>query len=202
MELSLTQFITLDGVYQAPGGPQEDPSGGFAHGGWSAPYGDEDFGTFMTEVFEQVDAFLLGRRTYEIFAGYWPQVTDPTNPIATTLNSLPKYVVSTHLASAGWGPAEVLRGDLVKEVTALKERPGRELQIHGSGNLAQGLLAAGLIDTMRLLTFPVLLGTGKRLFTEDVQPTGFDVTDSRTTASGVVIAIYRNAGAPKYGSLA
>ncbi|MFD0363928.1 dihydrofolate reductase family protein [Nocardia sp. GCM10030253] len=200
MELSLTQFVTLDGVYQAPGGPREDPSGGFTHGGWSAPFGDDDFGAFMVEVFEQVDAFLLGRRTYEIFAGYWPKITDPTDPIATKLNSLPKYVVSTHLGNAAWSPVEVLRGDLVEEVTALKERRGRELQVHGSGNLAHSLLAAGLIDTMHLLTFPVLLGTGKRLFTEDVQPTGFDVTGSRTTGSGVVITTYRNAGAPKYGS--
>lgn len=125
MELSFTQFITLDGVYQAPGGPQEDPSGGFTHGGWSAPYGDEDFGASMTEVFQQVDVFLLGRRTYEIFAGYWPKATDPTDPIATTLNSLPEYVLSPHLDSAGWGPAEMLRGDLVKEVTALEEARSR-----------------------------------------------------------------------------
>jgi dihydrofolate reductase len=199
MELSLTQFITLDGIYQAPGGPQEDPSGGFTHGGWSVPFGDEDFGAFMTEVFDRADAFLLGRRTYEIFAGFWPTVTDPADVIATKLNALPKYIVSTHLDDAGWTPAEVLR-DLVKEVTALKEDPGRELQVHGSGNLAHSLLAAGLVDTLNLLIFPVLLGSGKRLFTEHVQPTGFQLSGSRTTGSGVVIATYHNSGTPEYGT--
>ncbi|WP_280260251.1 dihydrofolate reductase family protein [Nocardia abscessus] len=199
MELSLTQFVTLDGVCQAPGGPQEDTSGGFTHGGWSVPFGDEDFGAFVDSAFDRVDAFLLGRRTYEIFAGYWPKVTDPDNPVATKLNSLPKYVASRTMERTDWAGAELLRGDLVAEVTALKQRPGRELQMHGSGNLARGLLAHGLIDTLYLLTFPVLLGTGKRLFSADVQPTGLRLTDSRVTGSGIVIGTYRNAGAPRYG---
>ncbi|WP_040775699.1 dihydrofolate reductase family protein [Nocardia pneumoniae] len=199
MELSLTQFVTVDGVCQAPGGPQEDTSGGFPHGGWSVPFGDADFGAFVDEVFERADAFLLGRRTYEIFAGYWPKVTDPDNPIAAKLNTLPKYVASSTLERADWAGTQLLRGDLVAEVTALKQRPGRELQVHGSGNLAHTLLANGLVDTLNLYTFPVLLGTGKRLFTSDVQPAGLRLTDHRLTGSGVVISTYRNAGAPQYG---
>ncbi|MEU2035614.1 dihydrofolate reductase family protein [Nocardia amamiensis] len=199
MELSLTQFVTVDGVYQAPGGPQEDTSGGFTHGGWSVPFGDADFGAFVDEVFERVDAFLLGRRTYEIFAGYWPKVTDPDNPVAAKLNALPKYVATSTLERAEWAGTQLLRGDLVAEVTALKQHPGRELQVHGSGNLAHTLLANGLVDTLYLLTFPVLLGTGKRLFTSDIQPTGLRLADSRVTGSGVVISTYRNAGAPQYG---
>ncbi|MBF6164710.1 dihydrofolate reductase family protein [Streptomyces gardneri] len=198
MELSLTQFVTLDGVCQAPGGPQEDTSGGFTHGGWSVPFGDADFGAFIDAVFDRADAFLLGRRTYEIFAGYWPKITDPDNPVATKLNALPKHVASRTLERAAWPGTELLRGELA-EVTALKQRPGRELQTHGSGNLARTLLAHGLIDTLHLLTFPVLLGTGKRLFSTDVQPTGLELTESRVTGSGIVIGTYRNAGAPRYG---
>ncbi|WP_067721591.1 dihydrofolate reductase family protein [Nocardia yamanashiensis] len=199
MELSVTQFVTLDGVYQAPGGPEEDPDGGFAHGGWSAPFGDEDFGEFMVGVFENVDAFLLGRKTYEIFSGYWPRHNDPADPIASKLNELPKYVASSTLESADWSGAEILRGDLAKEVAELKSRPGRELQVHGSGNLAQSLLAHGLVDTLHILTFPVILGSGKRFFVEGAQPTGLELTASSTTSKGVVLSTYRAAGAPVYG---
>ncbi|MEV6430300.1 dihydrofolate reductase family protein [Nocardia sp. NPDC051463] len=180
--------------------PQEDPSGGFTHGRWSAPYGDEDFGAFMTEVFDEVDAFLLGRRTHETFASYRPESDRPDGSHCHRAEFAPKYVVSTHLDSAGWGPVEVLRGDLVKEVTSLEERPGRELQVHGSGNPAQSLLAADLIDTMHLLTFRYCSAPAS-----GCSPTMYGPPDSstsvRTTASGVVIATYRNAGAPKYGSL-
>ncbi|MFP3987088.1 dihydrofolate reductase family protein [Streptomyces sp. E11-3] len=201
MKLTLTQFVTLDGVYQAPGGPDEDTSGGFTHGGWSFPYADEDFGRFMTEVFDQVDAFLLGRRTYEIFASYWPKMTDPADPIASRLNALPKYVATTTLTSADWQGTQLIgRDDLVKEVTALKDRPGRELQLHGSGGLAKSLLAHDLIDTVRLLAFPVTLGTGKRLFADGGLPTAFRLAGSRTTAAGVVIGTYERAGRPTYGT--
>ncbi|QDQ14478.1 dihydrofolate reductase family protein [Streptomyces spectabilis] len=201
MKITLTQFQTLDGVIQAPGGPDEDTSDGFAHGGWSVPYGDEDFGAFVTEVFGRVDAFLLGRRTYEIFAGYWPKMTDPADPIASRLNALPKYVASRTLTRADWNGAEIIgRDDLVKDVTALKERPGRELQLHGSAGLAQSLLAHDLIDTLHLLTFPVALGTGRRLFAEGGLPTAFRHTGSRTTSKGVVINSYDREGRPEYGS--
>ncbi|MFF5923970.1 dihydrofolate reductase family protein [Streptomyces flavochromogenes] len=200
--LSLTQFLTLDGVRQAPGGPEEDPSEGFTHGGWSVPFGDEDFGRFMDGVFERPTAFLLGRRTYEIFAGYWPKRTDPADPIATKLNALPKYVAGTTLDSADWAGTTLLRGDVVEEVRALKERTDGEIQMHGSGGLAQTLLDHDLIDTLHLLVFPVILGTGRRLFADGVRPTAFRLTGARTTGSGVTLTTYELAGRPEYGSYA
>lgn len=199
-KLTLTQFITLDGVYQAPGGPEEDRRNGFEHGGWSVPYGDEDFGRFINEVFGRVDAFLLGRRTYDIFAGYWPKVTDPADPIASKLNSLPKYVASSTLTQPEWPNTTVLAGDLEKEVADLKERTEGEVQIHGSGALAQSLLALDLIDTVHLLTFPVVLGSGFRLFAQGLVPTAFRHTGGRITGAGVSIQTYELAGRPTYGS--
>ncbi len=198
--LTITTFVSLDGVMQAPGGPNEDTSGGFDLGGWSVPYGDADFGQFMTEVFDRVGAFLLGRRTYEIFAGYWPKMTDPADPIASKLNALPKYVASTTLDKVDWAGTTVIGGDLVKEVTALKERTDGELQIHGSGNLAQSLMAHDLIDTINLLVFPVVLGKGRRLFGEGALPTAFRLAGTRTTAAGVAIHTYERAGRPEYGT--
>ncbi|MEV0463553.1 dihydrofolate reductase family protein [Nocardia tengchongensis] len=199
MELSVTQFVTIDGVYQAPGGPEEDPSGEFAHGGWSAPFDDDAFGEFMVSVFDRVDAFLLGRRTYEIFASYWPEHNEPGNPIANKLNDLPKYVPTSTLDTADWSGTELLHGDLTKEVAELKARPGRELQVHGSGELVGSLLAANLVDTLNILTFPVLLGTGKRLFPENSHPAAFTLAETRVTTKGVLIATYRKNGAPTYG---
>ncbi|MCT4352131.1 dihydrofolate reductase family protein [Streptomyces sp. Je 1-79] len=201
-KLSLTQFVTLDGVYQAPGGPDEDRSGGFEHGGWSVPYGDGDFGTFVEGVFRRPAAFLLGRRTYDIFAGYWPKQTDASHLIASKLNSLPKYVVSTTLDTADWAGTTVLGGDAVTEVSALKERVDGELQMHGSGGLARTLLAAGLIDTIHLLVFPVVLGTGLRLFGDGARPSAFRNVGGRTTSSGISINTYELAGSPTYGSYA
>ncbi|MEU1164924.1 dihydrofolate reductase family protein, partial [Streptomyces sp. NPDC005921] len=153
-KLVSTMFVTLDGVYQAPGGPEEDPSGGFTHGGWSFHYGDEDFGRFVTEVFDRAGAFLLGRRTYDIFAAYWPKETDPADLIAAKLNALPKYVPSATLTDPGWSGTTVLGGDLAKEVTALRERTDGELQVHGSGALVRSLLDLGLLDVLHLVTFP------------------------------------------------
>ncbi|MFC8583372.1 dihydrofolate reductase family protein [Streptomyces cinereoruber] len=198
--LSLTQFLTLDGVVQAPGGPDEDRSDGFEHGGWSVPYGDEDFGRFMDEVFTRPTAFLLGRRTYDIFAGYWPKRTDPGDPVATKLNALPKYVASTTLTEADWAGTTLLRGDAAREVAGLKERLDGEIQMHGSAGLARTLLDHDLIDTLHLLVFPVVLGTGRRLFTDGVRPTAFRPTGSRTTGTGVAIHTYALEGRPAYGS--
>ncbi|MHA5053271.1 dihydrofolate reductase family protein [Streptomyces sp. SD15] len=199
-KLTLTSFVTLDGVYQAPGGPQEDLRGGFEQGGWSVPYGDDDFGRFMIDVFSRVDAFLLGRRTYEIFAGYWPKVTDPADPIASKLNGLPKYVASSSLTQADWNATTVISGDLDKEVTAIKDATEGELQVHGSGALAQSLFALDLVDTLHLLTFPVVLGAGLRLFAEGAVPTAFRHIGGSTTGSGVAIHTYERAGRPTYGS--
>ncbi|MER5473929.1 dihydrofolate reductase family protein [Streptomyces sp. NPDC002685] len=199
-KLTLTAFVTLDGVHQAPGGPEEDPSGGFEQGGWSVPYGDEDFGRFMTDVFSNVDAFLLGRRTYEIFAGYWPKITDPADPIASKLNALPKYVPSSTLTQPAWEGTTVITGDLGKEVAALKERTEGELQVHGSAALAQSLFALDLVDTLHLLTFPVVLGAGRRLFAEGAAPTAFRHAGGTTTGAGVAIHTYEREGRPTYGS--
>ncbi|MFI6494110.1 dihydrofolate reductase family protein [Streptomyces sp. NPDC050564] len=199
-KLVSTIFVTLDGVYQAPGGPQEDPRGGFEQGGWSFPYGDDDFGRFINEVFDGVGAFLLGRRTYDIFASFWPKVTDPADPVASKLNALPKYVASSSLTEPDWAGTTVIGGDLAKEVTALKERTDGELQVHGSGALVQSLLALDLVDTIHVLTFPVVLGTGLRLFPEGAVPTAFRHTGGRVTAAGVSIQSYDPAGRPEYGS--
>jgi dihydrofolate reductase len=198
-KLVSTVFVTLDGVYQAPGGPQEDTRGGFTHGGWSFPYGDDDFGRFVSGVIDRAGAFLLGRRTYDIFASYWPKVTDPADPIAARLNSLPKYVPSASLTDPEWKGTNVIGGDLAGEIPALKEQTPGELQVHGSGALVRSLLDLGLLDTVHLLTFPVVLGTGHRLFPEGTVPTAFRRTGGEITSTGVSIQTYDVAGAPRYG---
>jgi dihydrofolate reductase len=197
MRLTLHMFLTLDGVLQSPGAPDEDPDGPYEHGGWSFPYGDEDFGATVDGWFQEVDAFLLGRKTYQIFAGYWPQHTDP-KAVAGALNTLPKYVASTRLDHVEWHNTTIVR-DVVGEVTKLKEQDGRELQVHGSGHLAQTLIEHDLVDEYRLLTFPVHLGSGKRLFREGLRPAALSLVSTTTTASGVVVATYRPNGAPTYG---
>src|ERR671915_130328 len=199
MRLTLTQFITLDGIYQGPGGPSEDTSNGFRHGGWLVPFFDDRLGLYMNRIFDEVDAFVLGRKTYEIFAAAWPKVTDPDDPIASRLNTLPKYVVSTTLGAAEWHNTTVLRGDVVAEVTKLKEQPGRELQVHGSGRLARTLLENDLVDELRLLVFPVIVGAGRRLFPDAGVATRLRLVDSRTTGSGVAIHVYRPTGRPEFG---
>ena len=200
MRLTLQTFLTLDGVMQAPGGPTEDPSGGFVHGGWSFSFGDEDFGAVVSGWFNNAEAFLLGRKTYEIFAAHWPRVTDPGDPIASSLNARPKYVVSKTLTSPDWSNTTILDGDLVAEVARLKALPGKELQVHGSGALAQSLIEADLIDEYRLFTFPVHLGSGRKLFGEGMRPAALRLIDTRTTGAGVVIATYEPAGPVPQGS--
>jgi dihydrofolate reductase len=201
VRLTLTEFVTLDGVYQAPGGPNEDISGGFRHGGWLVPFFDDALGGYMNGIFGEVDAFLLGRKTYEIFAASWPKASDPDDPVASRLNTLPKYVASRSLARADWTNSTILGSDVVAEVAKLNEQPGRELQIHGSGALAQTLLDAGQIDTIRLIVFPVVLGSGKRLFAEGRTPWSFRLADVTSTPSGVTMQTLELAGPPAYGEV-
>jgi dihydrofolate reductase len=201
MQLTVTTFLSVDGVYQGPGGPDEDRSGGFDRGGWLVPHFDEATGQFMDEIFKEVDAFLLGRRTYEIFAASWPNSTDPNDPVAQSLNTLPKYVASNTLQNPQWANTSVLEGDLASAIQELKDRDGRELQVHGSGRLVQFLLANDLVDRLNLLVFPVIVGAGRRLFPDSGIATGLALEESRRTPSGVTISVYRPSGRPEFGSV-
>src|SRR5574341_2254750 len=192
MRLTIQTFLSLDGVMQAPGAPDEDREGGFEHGGWSDAYADDPFGQTVEKWFEAADAFLLGRKTYEIFAGYWPTVTDEDNTIATKLNRLPKYVASRTLDKVAWENSSLLQGDVADAVAKLKDQPGNELQVHGSGNLAQTLIKHGLIDEYHLLVYPVVIGEGKRLFADGTVPAALRLIDNRATTSGVVISRYED----------
>ena len=199
MKLTIQTFLSLDGVMQAPGASEEDREDGFEHGGWSYPYADDDFGQAVDAWFRAADAFLLGRKTYEIFAGYWPTVTDEDNTVATKLNHLPKYVASRTLDTVEWENSSLLEGDAAAAVAELKNRPGNELQVHGSGNLAQTLIRNGLIDEYRLFIYPVVIGEGKRLFADGAVPAGLRLVDTKTTASGILINSYEPAGPLQYG---
>ncbi|MBA0050050.1 dihydrofolate reductase [Streptomyces sp. AJS327] len=194
--LSVTAFVSLDGVVQAPGSPEEDQDGGFTQGGWAMPLFDDQAVAHMAAVFDEATAFLLGRRTYEIFAAHWPRVTDPGDPIATRLNTLPKYVASSAPAELGWAGAATLTGDVPGEVARLKGELDGELQIHGSGVLAQSLMEHGLVDVYRILTFPVILGRGKRLFTHGAAPGALRLTSSVATGTGIVMSRYEATGRP------
>jgi dihydrofolate reductase len=199
-KLTVTTFLTLDGVYQAPGGPNEDRDGGFEHGGWVVPYFDDDMFSFINDVFTRADGFLLGRRTYEIFASHWPRVTDKSDPVASALNGLPKYVASRTLKQADWRGTTIVR-DVERKAAELKRRYVREIQVHGSGQMIQTLLAKELVGELNLLLFPVLLGSGKRLFGSGSVPAAFSPEGTRTTSTGVVITTYRRAGKPTYGAV-
>ncbi len=194
MELTVTTFVTLDGVMQGPGGPDEDRTGGFAYGGWVVPHFDEQVGAHIDAWFRRADEFLLGRSTYRMMYEYWSTVTDPDDIVAAKLNGLPKHVATRTLTELEWGNATVIQGDVVEAVRALKDRPGGELQVHGSAGLIQDLLRAGLVDELRVVTFPVTVGSGKRLFEEGVPATTFELTSVTGTPSGVTVATYRPIG--------
>ncbi|MEO8287346.1 MAG: dihydrofolate reductase family protein [Chloroflexota bacterium] len=199
-KLVTSTFVTLDGIMQAPGGPGEDDSGGFRSGGWSVNYWDDMMAQVMGETFAKRPELLLGRKTYEIFASYWPNAKD--EPGADNLNNAKKYVVSRTLDKVEWNNSTLISGDVVKEITRLKELDGPELQVHGSSNLIQTLLKHSLIDELQLLIFPVAIGSGKRLFGEGTNPSDFKLVDSKTSSTGVIIATYELTGELKTGSFA
>ncbi|MGI0014107.1 MAG: dihydrofolate reductase family protein [Nitrososphaera sp.] len=194
-------FMTLDGVMQAPGGPEEDPTGGFKHGGWVAGYWSDFLEGVMVEQMAESFDLLLGRKTFEIFAAHWPYVKGD-DPFAGRLNSAKKYVVSTTLRKLDWKNSTLIKGNVVQEIKKLKEQDGPELQVHGSSDFIQTLLKHDLIDEFRLKIFPITLGTGKRLFGEGTIPAGFKLVDSKTSTTGVIIATYERAGKVKTGSFA
>ncbi|WP_026534270.1 dihydrofolate reductase family protein [Arthrobacter sp. H14] len=200
MKLTVTEFLSLDGVSQGPGSPEEDTSDGFTQGGWFVDHMDEAFIRQASEWLDQADALLLGRRTYDAFARDWPQITDPGDPFTLLMNSLPKYVASHTLTAGTWDPTTILSGDVPAQVAALKQQPGRELQIHGSARLTQSLLAAGLIDEFRLVVAPIILGYGRRLFPDGGAPAGLSLTSNQTTPRGLAIQVYEWAGRPGYAT--
>lgn len=198
--ITISNFITLDGVVQAPGGPDEDRSGGFAHGGWSVGYWDDVLGEQLGAQMAGDNDLLLGRGTYEIFAAHWPHVTD--DPYADKLNAAAKYVASRTLTELTWANAQLLGDDVPAAVAALKATDGPDLEVAGSPGLAQTLLAHDLVDVITLVTYPVVVGAGKRLFGEGTRPSAFELTGSTTTPSGVTVATYRRAGDIATGSFA
>ena len=200
MKLTVTEFVSLDGVSQGPGSPEEDTSDGFTQGGWLVPHMDEAFIRQAAEWLGLADALLLGRRTYEAFARDWPQITDPDDPFTVLMNTLPKYVASHTLTAGTWNPTTILSGDVADQVAELKQQPGRELQIHGSARLAQSLLAAGLIDELRLVVAPVIVGHGRRLFPDGGAPAGLRLVSSETTPGGLALQTYEWVGLPDYAT--
>jgi dihydrofolate reductase len=193
-KLTVNTFLSLDGVMQGPGGPAEDGTGGFAEGGWSVNYWDDRMGALMGEVMSGPFDLLLGRRTYDIFAGHWPHYAD------SPLNNAVKYVASRGEPALTWDKSVLLEGDAAAGVAALKQGGGPELQVHGSGDLVQTLIRADLVDEYRLWTFPVLLGPGKRLFADGTHPAGLRLTGSEVSTTGVVISTYVPAGEIVKGS--
>src|SRR5216117_538756 len=196
--LIVSEFVTLDGVMQAPGGPEEDTEGGFKHGGWQAPFSDEESLGLITRDIERMDALLLGRKTYDIFAAYWPKAT--TGKIADKLNTAPKFVASRSHRKLEWNNSTLIQGDLSKEVARIKQEHG-EVHVIGSGNLVQTLLRHDLVDRLSLWVYPILLGTGKRLFCEGTLPAGLRLTSSQAFPKGAILLAYEHAGKPKHGDL-
>lgn len=201
MKLTLNTFLSLDGVMQGPGGPDEDRTGGFDQGGWVVPFVNEDFGGVVGNWFAATDEILLGRTTYDMFHTFWSQVTDPDDVVATVLNTRPKHVVSRTLRDPAWHNTTVISGDVVAAVEQLKAKPGGELQVHGSCGLAHTLHDAGLIDEYRLVIFPVVVGGGKRLFPDGSVPGSLTLVNSAVSSTGVVALTLRPAGALSVGDI-
>lgn len=199
-KLVVGTFVTVDGVMQAPGGPNEDREGGFEHGGWSVNFWDETMGGIMDKQMERSETLLLGRKTYEIFAAHWPNVTDENDSVARKLNTMRKYVVSRTLKTADWTNSTLISHDVPASITRLKQEPGGEIHVSGSGNLIQTLLKHDLVDEFDLWVFPVVIGTGKRLFGEGTMPGAFQLKDAKTASTGVAIYRYERAGKIPYGT--
>jgi dihydrofolate reductase len=197
-KIIILTFISLDGVMQAPGGPEEDTSGGFEYGGWTVPYFDEFMNEVMGEQMTKPFDLLLGRKTFEIFASYWPKHEDKWPGI----NTVTKYVTSNSLTKHEWNNSVFLKGDVANEINKLKEQDGPDLQVYGSGNLIQTLLKHDLVDELWLKIFPITLGKGKKLFTEGTIPAGWKLIDSKVSPQGVIVANYRREGEVKTGSFA
>jgi dihydrofolate reductase len=201
MRLTTTTNVSVDGVMQGLGGPDEDRSGGFERGGWAIPLIDAEAGDYLNQVYGAADAFLFGRRTYEIFAGYWGVLPNPeTNPIAAALNSRPKYVVSASLTDPQWADTTVLQGDVATAIAELKAKGDGELLVPGSGALVRWLLANGLVDRLDLVTYPVVVGQGTRLFPDSGPDMALELVSSRTTSRGITIQTYRPLGRPEYAA--
>jgi dihydrofolate reductase len=195
MKITITEFVTLDGVSQGPGSATEDTSGGFDRGGWLVPHLDEQFVRCASEWLDLADGLLLGRRTYQAFARDWPRITDPDDPFTERMNSLPKYVVTNTLTEGAWNPTTVLHGDPVQAVGAIRSRPGRELQIHGSARLGGSLLSAGLVDVLRLVVAPTIIGTGRRLLPHPSSGVGLRLRRHDVTSTGLLLLEYETTGA-------
>jgi dihydrofolate reductase len=200
-KLVVGTFLTVDGVMQAPGGPDEDREGGFEHGGWSFTYWDDPMGQQIVDATLRAGALLLGRKTYEIFAAHWPHVGGD-DPVAGKLNSVPKYVASRTLDEVAWNNSTLIQGDVAEAVRRLKQEPGGEIQVTGSGNLIQTLMEQDLVDEYRLWIFPVVVGDGKRLFAGGSLPGALKLTDTTVSTTGVAIHTYERAGELEYGSFA
>ena len=199
MKLIATMMLTVDGVYQGPGGPEEDRRSGFDRGGWTAPFADEEGWRVLTANFERADALLLGRKTWQIWEPYWPH-HDQGDPVSHGINVLPKYVPSTTLKDPTWQNTHVITGDVEAAVRELKAKPGRELQVHGSGELLRWLLERDLVDELNLRIYPVIVGTGLRLFPEQGQTHNLELVETLSTSSGVMIQTYRLSGRATFGN--
>ena len=200
MRLVVMQFTSLDGVTQGPGGPDEDTSDGFTGGGWLVPFVDETFVRTVQEWTDPAEAFLFGRRTYVSFARDWPAMPDQDDPLAVALNGKPKFVATNTLTEADWDPTTILSGDVLPRIAELREQRGGEVQVHGSTTLARALLDARLVDELRLVVAPVVVGAGRRLLLPGATPTSMELTSSTVTRAGLVMASYRPSGAPSTGT--